>query len=138
MSTQTFIGTLVVQTCCICGMAFGVEENYDRARRDDHKQFYCPAGHGQHYAGKSEAEKLQERLDDAARRERSLNARLTHTRDQLQATEYQRRAQKGVNTRLKNRIAAGVCPCCNRTFQDLARHMSGQHPDFANTDATPS
>lgn len=41
-----------------------------------------------------------------------------------------RRAQKGQNTRLKNRIAAGVCPCCNRSFQNVARHMAGQHPDF--------
>lgn len=29
------------------------------------------------------------------------------------------------------RIAAGVCPCCRRSFTDLARHMSSQHPDYA-------
>lgn len=41
---------------------------------------------------------------------------------------------KGVATRLKNRAAHGVCPCCNRTFQQLARHMSAKHPDFKTAD----
>jgi hypothetical protein len=27
-------------------------------------------------------------------------------------------------------VANGVCPCCNRTFQNLARHMAGKHPDY--------
>jgi hypothetical protein len=25
---------------------------------------------------------------------------------------------------------AGVCPCCNRTFKQLADHMKVKHPDF--------
>lgn len=50
-------------------------------------------------------------------------------------TEYQRRAQKGQNTRLKKRIAAGVCPCCNRSFANLREHMAGQHPDFTGEGA---
>ena len=39
---------------------------------------------------------------------------------------------RGVATRMKNRIKVGVCPCCNRTFQDLAKHMASQHKDFDN------
>lgn len=31
---------------------------------------------------------------------------------------------------MKNRVANGVCPCCNRHFENLERHMKGQHPDF--------
>ncbi len=34
-------------------------------------------------------------------------------------------------TKVKKRAANGVCPCCNRTFSDLARHMKAKHPDFA-------
>jgi hypothetical protein len=30
----------------------------------------------------------------------------------------------------KERVSAGVCPCCTRTFQNLAQHMANQHPDF--------
>ena len=42
-------------------------------------------------------------------------------------------AQKGVTTRLKNRVQKGVCPCCNRYFAQLQRHMTTQHPNFAAT-----
>lgn len=40
-------------------------------------------------------------------------------------------AQRGQTTKLKNRIAKGVCPCCQRSFQNLKRHMESQHPDFS-------
>lgn len=33
-------------------------------------------------------------------------------------------------TRIKNRVKNGVCPCCNRTFENLARHMQAKHSDF--------
>ncbi|KJL49518.1 hypothetical protein RS84_00231 [Microbacterium hydrocarbonoxydans] len=125
MSTQTYTGTLTIVECPACHMDFGVTPQFVEARRNDHKSFYCPTGHSMNYGQKSEAEMLRERL-------RFTEGALTHTRDQLQMTEYQRRAQKGQNTRLKNRIAAGVCPCCNRSFQDLRRHMAGQHPDYTN------
>lgn len=130
MSTQTFTGTLVVQTCCNCGMTFGVESNYDAARREDHKDFYCPAGHPQHYTGKTEAQKLREQLAASERQRGWSEARETSLRDQLGATERSLRGHKAAKTRIKNRIAAGVCPCCNRSFQNVARHMAGQHPDF--------
>jgi hypothetical protein len=106
-------------------MDFGVTPKFEAARRADHARFYCPTGHGLSYNQLSEAERLRKRLA-------LTEGQLTHTRDQLQATEYQRRAQKGQNTRMKNRIAAGVCPCCNRSFKDLHRHMTGQHPEFAH------
>ncbi len=124
-TTQTYTGTLNVVECPGCHMDFGVTPQFEAARRGDHATFVCPAGHSMSFGQKSEAEKLRARL-------RAAEAQLTHTQDQLQATEYQRRAQKGQNTRLKNRIAAGVCPCCNRSFQDLRRHMAGQHPDYTH------
>lgn len=34
------------------------------------------------------------------------------------------------NGRLRKRASAGVCPCCNRTFSQLARHMQTKHPTF--------
>jgi chemotaxis response regulator CheB len=33
-------------------------------------------------------------------------------------------------TKTKKRVANGVCPCCNRTFKQLARHMKAKHPEF--------
>lgn len=40
------------------------------------------------------------------------------------------RATKGRLTKTKKRIANGVCPCCNRHFVNLERHMTGKHPDY--------
>lgn len=124
MTTQTHTATLVAIECGECGATFAATESFVAARRADHRTFYCLNGHARHYPQKSEAEKLRDRL-------RITESQLTHTQDQLQATEYQRRAQKGQVTRLRNRIAAGVCPCCNRSFQDVRAHMQGQHPEFA-------
>lgn len=44
--------------------------------------------------------------------------------------ERQASARKGQVTRLKNRAAAGVCPCCTRSFENLRRHMTTKHPTF--------
>ena len=68
------------------------------------------------------------------RRLRQAEARETHERDQREAAERSLAAQRGVTTKLRKQIAAGVCPCCHRSFQNLRRHMDGQHPDFAVRD----
>lgn len=51
-------------------------------------------------------------------------------RNWREGAERSASAYKGQATRLRNRIKAGVCPRCNRTFQNLQRHMAGQHPEF--------
>ncbi len=88
--------------CCSCDIAFSVPANWNRERMDDHESFFCPNGHKQSYQGQSEAEKLRDEL--------------------LARTEEL--------TSLKNRIANGVCPCCNRTFVNLGRHIGTKHPQF--------
>lgn len=101
-----------------------------RRRRNDHGDFYCPAGHCQSYIGKSDEERLREKLD-------YRSEQLARERDQRHkeerkhaATKRRLSASKGQVTKIKNRVGHGVCPCCNRTFQNLARHMGSQHPEF--------
>ncbi|WP_165394478.1 helix-turn-helix domain-containing protein [Pseudoxanthomonas winnipegensis] len=31
---------------------------------------------------------------------------------------------------MRQRVMNGVCPCCNRTFENLRRHMHDKHPEF--------
>lgn len=50
--------------------------------------------------------------------------------EETRTLERRLAAQRGVTTRLKNRVANGVCPCCNRTFANLQRHMSTKHKGF--------
>lgn len=38
------------------------------------------------------------------------------------------RAQQAA--RIKKRAAAGTCPCCKRTFSNMAEHMKKEHAAF--------
>lgn len=120
---ETFAGyTKLEVEVCTCGVLFAAPEHMLDKRREDGKSFYCPNGHSLVYG--SENAKLKAQLQ----RERDRAGRLAARLDQ---TEASRRAYKGQATRIKNRVSKGVCPCCNRSFRDLARHMKSKHPDFA-------
>lgn len=110
-------------TCCNCGIVFAFDENRIKTLKRTHKEFYCPNGHSQYWPGESDIE-----------RERRLK---NHYKDMMETAQQQRdsarnkaRAEKAAKTRLKNRVKRGVCPCCNRTFQNLARHIETKHPEF--------
>lgn len=130
--TYQYTGTLEITECANCHMEFGISPAFIKQRRNDHQSFYCPNGHSLSFSGKSEAQKLAEELAREKKYRGWSESALTAARDQLGATERSLVGHKAAKTRLKNRIAAGVCPCCNRTFQNVAAHMSGQHPDFAH------
>ena len=113
---------LVAVTCCNCGVAFGMSDDFHERRRRDHGLFYCPAGHSQHFTGKSDIEKLREEL---AVKEQSVR----HVQQQAEFQRKEAIAAKAAATKLRNRVSKGVCPCCNRTFTNLARHMKTKHPE---------
>ena len=117
----------VTEECCSCGIPFAMTKDFQKRRLDDRKNFYCPSGHEQHYVGKTEAQKLREKLEIEQRRaanERAKSAELRRQRDQL-GKSY------GM---MRERVKNGVCPCCNRTFQNLLNHMKTKHPDFGSSE----
>lgn len=62
MPTTIEISTnLVTVTCCntACGILYAVPERWNRVKRSDHTDFYCPNGHSQGYADQTEEEKLR-------------------------------------------------------------------------------
>jgi hypothetical protein len=127
---RVYLETLIhIIECANCNIDFGIGDDFMTRRRDDHEVFYCPNGHQNFYTGQSRAEKAEAALKRA-------EARALSWRDQAEVAERARRAQKGANTKLKKRIAAGVCPCCKRSFVNVARHMAGQHPDYTTKDAS--
>jgi hypothetical protein len=135
MSVQTLNRnvTLRVMECGTCGIAFAIPETlYDHCFKEG-GYWYCPAGHCR---GWDEGQKERDRKDlqqQLARSARSLELAETRNRELRQWAEQAERrlsATKGVVTRIKNRVKNGVCPCCNRTFQNLMVHMKKQHPDF--------
>jgi hypothetical protein len=119
---------LITEDCCNCGVLFAIPADLRRELLENHKNFYCPNGHSQAYLGKTEAQKEKERAD-------RLERRLANTEEDLRCERASHRATRGNVTKLKKRVANGVCPCCNRTFANLGRHMAGQHPDYADAPA---
>lgn len=124
--------TLITETCFSCGVLFAMTEDMRNRRLEDKKNFYCPNGHSQHYLGKTEAEKLAEKLAATEKQLEYARTARKSWQDQAEAAERRRVAQLGANTKLRKRVANGVCPCCKRSFADLHRHMTGQHPDFVS------
>jgi hypothetical protein len=133
----------LVTVVCWCGVRHAVPaelREHQRRQRADGKQqheVYCPLGHAYIIAGEGESEGLKRRLEaersEAARLKRRLEvershaARLAAERDQAEASA---RAYKGVATKARERAAAAVCPCCNRSFVQLRRHLATKHPDY--------
>lgn len=130
MSTQTYTKILTVLECADCGTLFGITEQFEKARRKDHRNFYCPRGHSLSYLGPSIEERLRKELTQAQEEANRKATALDRERAIHASTKKSRDAFKGHLKRTKKRVGNGVCPCCNRTFQNLARHMSGQHPDY--------
>lgn len=122
--------TLVIEECYTCGIVFGMPDSLKTRLLRTHETFYCPAGHGQHYTGPSDVEKLKKQLEAAEQQIGTLTARARHEQDQREAAERNERAAKRELNRTKKRVSNGVCPCCNRTFVNLQRHMAGRHPDY--------
>jgi len=119
----TYVGdvSMVTVECCAqgCSVIFGITADLHRRRSNDHGTFYCPNGHGQHFTGTSDAERL-----------RDEQARNTHLKDQLTAAAVEAEMVRKALVRDRHRFANGVCPCCNRYFDNVRRHMTGQHPEY--------
>lgn len=124
---QTVIVTLTPVECANCGCHFGIDETMRKRRLNDHKSFYCPSGHGNIYRRENEAERLK-------REKKKLENDLWFAERKAQSVKIQLTAQKGQFTKYRNRIAKGVCPCCNLTFPDVAQHMASQHPGESSTE----
>jgi hypothetical protein len=128
MATMTYTGRLVI-TSCWCGIAMAIPEDlHSMATRHKGHTVYCPLGHKFVYSNTTE-EKLAETRQQLQREQ----ARRRATAELLSHEERSHAATKGHVTRKKKqleRVASGVCPCCQRSFTDLRRHMRAKHPEF--------
>lgn len=135
MAVKTYTGTLVIEECCECHMDFGMTPSFQKARRDDHRNFTCPAGHPQHYPGQSEEERLRAQL--ATQEGATTSARAARDRARAERDTFKRRnaALRGHLTRMRKRIAEGICPVagCKRSgFKGdrMHQHLETKHPDW--------
>lgn len=108
---------------CRCPMALPIEL-YKAAKSSPKIIFYCAYGHEQHFLeGESEETRLRRDRD----RLKQEAARLEEERSN--AIVRAEKAEKATK-RLKRRAAGGSCPCCDKTFADMGRHMKVRHPGF--------
>lgn len=126
MTSEDYRGTItsystnmVAEICCSCGIPFMISVNYQQLLKRTHQGFYCPNGHSQWYSGKNEADKLK---DELRQKENELAQTVTA---KIQIENQLDKANK----KLK-RVAAGQCPCCDKTYAHLSNHMAKKHPEF--------
>lgn len=113
------------RVCIRCGVDFAIPEemlsNFVRLGGF----YYCPNGHSQGWDKGTEHTKiktLERELEQERERKRLALARENEALAQLSKAEAKIEKQK-------KRTRAGLCPCCNRTFSQLARHMATKHPE---------
>lgn len=137
---ETFAGynQLETMSCANCGVLFAIPERMAEVLRENGRSFYCPNGHVLSWS-----ETALDRARIEARRAKDDAARARAAADQARADrDAARRSEQGqraAKTRIKRsrdrertRVANGVCPCCNRSFKDLRRHMASKHPEHAH------
>lgn len=115
---------VVLMDCCVCGVTLAMPADYEKRRKEDHASFYCLNGHTQAFQGETAQEKeLRLAKQQAVEAQRSR-----------EASERSKAAYKGHLTRMRNRIANGVCPvqACQRSFQNVHAHITKMHPEWAN------
>ena len=115
----TVSGKLITEECPYCGIVFAMPSEFNANARNNKTRFYCPNGHCASYS-ESEADQLRKQLE-------SQRSALAVTQDLLNGERRSHAATKGQLTKTMIRIHDGVCPECNRTFKQLARHMRARH-----------
>lgn len=110
--------------CGECGGTYAINERYRQQMYQKGGSWNCPyCDTGWGYSQDNENSRLKKQIEAEKRGKELAQRQAEYARNQV-------RAQKAAKTRLKNRIKNGVCPCCNRTFQNLLNHMKTKHPDY--------
>lgn len=127
--TIVYTGTLVVVNCGCCGTRHAIPEQLQRQAKEYGKKWYCPTGCHITYCD-NDLKRIKEELEQANSSIASRDDRINRLHNELTNEKHKVRAEKSAKTRLKNRVKHGVCPCCNRTFKQLADHMKEKHPEY--------
>jgi hypothetical protein len=111
-------------TCITCGVIYTVPKVMIDKQREKGGFHSCCNGHAQGWS-KEESE------NEKTRRERDrLRQQLAQKDDEIRSKERELAAERTKAAKVKKRSGAGVCPCCNRTVGQMARHMKSKHPQF--------
>lgn len=115
--------------CCQCGIEFAAPSSFVTDKRQKGGDFYCPSGHRQHYTT-PENEQLKKQLEEEKQRVAQEKQRREWAEKNAQTARRAEAIARGKLRAQSERVKNGVCPCCNRTFQNLMQHMTTKHPEW--------
>jgi len=119
-------------TCIKCGIKYALPSALYNHQRQVGGYHHCPNGHSQGWsADGSENARLRRERDRAVQEQARLAQQVTEL-DRI-ADENSRRADRAEKEgrRIKRRANSAVCPCCNRHFANVERHIKTKHPEIA-------
>jgi len=130
-----FLSTEHVANCFKCGVPIlAASGSRDRLTKDK-STFYCLNGHSQGFYGLTATERenaeLKRKLEIEQRQREWAQQRATRADERADSAQRSANSYKGKLRSVKERVKNGVCPCCQRSFVQLARHMASKHPGFA-------
>lgn len=124
-----FNQALSTLTCYKCGIVFAVPQYFRQKRNEDKECFWCPNGHSQAFV-ESKVQRLQKQLE-AEKRSAEWWRLNSQSKDRtIKGQNIQIGKVKAKLKRTEIRVSHGVCPCCNRSFVNMQRHMKTKHPDY--------
>lgn len=117
--------TLTSIDCGVCGGTYAISENYRENKWKTGGCWNCPYCQCRWgYSNDNELARTKKALEQERARKDAALARANESEQNLaQALRREKRT--------KTRLANGTCPCCKRTFKQLAAHMTRKHPDYA-------
>ena len=116
--------------CGECGGTYAINERYRKQQYDHAGTWHCPYCRTGWGFEETEADRLKKEIANQEQRRRWAEERATAARAEAEHQAARAAGFKGALTKTKKRVAAGVCPCCNRSFENLRRHMDTKHPDY--------
>lgn len=126
MSLLALETVLVNLQCGTCGVWHAIPENLYNTRKIEGGYWYCPNGHQRGFSEGS----LRKQLEKEKKRREWAEAEARIERGNAEHERRRANGYKGEAAKIKKRVKHGVCPCCNRSFENLKRHMQSQHPNY--------
>jgi len=119
--------------CCRCGCRIWLTPTHYYAAMEGRSKisFHCSYGHAQHFADEDdEITKIRRERDRLKQQMAERDDRIQRLIKLANDAEATTRKVKAEKAKLTKRASAGLCPCCNRSFANMAAHMKTKHPEF--------
>ena len=122
---------LYITDCPSCGVVFAIPRTLEDRRRADGKNLFCPNGHMSSWR-ETDVDRANQKLARETRLREAAERRADLALDNAQREKRRAAAARGQLTKMRNRVANGVCPQagCKRSFTELHDHIRTCHPDL--------